>query len=88
MGMRMKGPSQTRNKWEVRNLYWNLYRKKEVVMDWDEIKRMTGHVKMIFEAENIELESDIKMCEVSQCLKNTQNNVAPGSGGFSSPFTR
>ena len=66
--------------------YWNLYRKQEVVIDRDEIKKMTGHLKTISEAKKVKLESEITINEVSQCLKNTRNNVAPGSLGFSGAF--
>ena len=72
--------------WEVRKFYWNLYRGQEVVIDWDEIKKMTSHLKTMSEAEKIKLESEITINEVSQCLKNTRNNVAPGTGGFSGTF--
>ena len=47
---------------------------------------MTGHVKMISEAEKAKLELEITMTKVSRCLKDTRNNVAQGSRGFSSAF--
>ena len=79
----MKEPSI---EWEVCKFYWNLYQKQDVEVDLEEIKRMTGHMKTISDVEKAKLEIQIIISDVSQCLKNTRNNVAPGSGGFSGAF--
>ena len=43
-------------------------------------------MKKIIKEENCQLEKKITMEEVSNTLKNTKNNVAPGAGGFKSSF--
>ena len=78
--------NQQQIKRELRMFYWNLYQKQEMVIDWDKIKKMTGHLRTISEAEKTKLELEITMSGVSQCLKSIPNNVAPGSGGFSGAF--
>ena len=69
--------------WEVRKLYWKLYRKQEVKVNMEEVRNMTGHIKKIPDVECTILEKKITMDDLSRCLKNTKNNVAPGSGRFS-----
>ena len=47
---------------------------------------MTGHIKKISGAEKTELEKKITLEEISNSLKNTRNNVASRTGGFSGAF--
>ena len=68
---------------EVRNFYWKLYRRQEVVVSTDEIRNVTGHIKKISNEEKPELEQKITIEELSKCLNNNRNNVAQGCGGFS-----
>ena len=57
-----------------------------MIIDKDEIKEMTGHLKTISEAERMKFEMRIIMEEVSQTLKNTRNNITPSSRVFSGAF--
>ena len=52
------------------------------MIDHDEIKKMTGDIQRISEAEKGRLDTEITMNEVSQCLKNTCNIIAPGPGAI------
>ena len=79
-------PDQKAIEWEVRQIYWKLYRKQEGVIDKEEIKTMTGSIKKISQLEKNRLDEKITIKEVSTCLKNTRNNVAPGCRGFSGAF--
>ena len=45
--------------------------------------QLTGDIKTITQYEKTKLEIEINMQEASKCLKDTRNNVAPGSGDFS-----
>ena len=72
--------------WDVRKFYWMLYRKQEVEITTDEIRNLTGHIKKISNAEKARLEHNIQMDELSKCLKNTRNNIAPVCGGFLGAF--
>ena len=45
-----------------------------------------GDVRKISEQESCRIEEKITMDEVSKTLRNTENNVAPGAGGFSGSF--
>ena len=45
-------------------------------------------MKGISEDDKCQSEKNITMEEVSNTLKNTKNNVAPGAGGFTGPFIR
>ena len=57
-----------------------------MIIDWDEVDKMTGYLRTVSEAEKIKLESEITINKVSQCLKNTSNNGPPRAGGFSGKF--
>ena len=72
--------------WEVQKYYWKQYRNEESVINKEDILEMIGQVKKINEADKENLESTITMEDVSQTLKNTRNNVAPGVGGFTGAF--
>ena len=77
---------QSSVEWEVRKYYWSLYRKEETFGRKQDILEKIGEVKRISEEENCQLEKKITMEEVSNTLKNTKNNVAPGAGGFKGSF--
>ena len=77
---------QSSVEWEVRKYYWSLYRKEETLCSKEEILEKIREVKMISEEENCQLERKITMGEVSNTLKNTKNNIAPGAGGFMGSF--
>ena len=47
---------------------------------------MLHEVKGISEDDRCNLEKEITMEEVSNTLKNTKNNIAPGAGGFTGTF--
>ena len=72
--------------WEVSKYYWSLYRKEETFCNKKCILERIGEVKGINENDKCQLEKDITMEEVSNTLKNTRNNVAPGAGGFTGSF--
>ena len=72
--------------WEVRKFYWKLYRKETSVIDKGEILERIGDIKKISEHDKERLDKEISMEEVSNTLKNTRNNVAPGAGGFTGAF--
>ena len=72
--------------WEVRKYYWSLYRREETFCNKQDILENIGEVKKISEEENCQLEKKIMMEEVSNTVKNTKNNVAPGAGGFTGSF--
>ena len=44
-------------------------------------------MKGISESDRCQLEKEITLEEVSNTLKNTKNNVAPGAGGFTGSFS-
>ena len=77
---------QSSVEWEVRNYYWSLYRKEETFCNKQDILEKIGEVKRISEEDKCQLERKITMEEVSNTLKNTKNNVAPGEGGFMGSF--
>ena len=78
---------QSSVEWEVRKYYWSLYRKEERFCSKQDIQENIGEVKRISEEENCQLEKKITMEEVSNTLKNTRNNVAPGfTGSFYKVF--
>ena len=72
--------------WEVRKLYWNLYRKEAIICDKNYILDRIGDVKKISAFENENLEKKITMEVVSITVENTRNNVAPGAGNFTGAF--
>ena len=72
--------------WEVRKFYWKLYRKETYIIDKNEILERIGGVKQISKHDKENLVQKISMEEVSNTLKNTRNNVAPGAGGFTGAF--
>ena len=73
---------QSSVEWEVRKYYWSLYRKEETFCNKQDILERIGEVKGNSEDDKCQLEKKITMEEVSNTLKNTRNNVAPGAGGF------
>ena len=77
---------QSEVEWEVRKFYWKLYRKETSIIDKGEILERIGDVKQISNHDKENLEQKISMEEVSNTLKNTRNNVAPGAGGFTGAF--
>ena len=77
---------QSEVEWEVRKFYWKLYRKETSIIDKGEILERIGHIKKISEHDRERLDKQISMEEVSNTLKNTRNNVAPGAGGFTGAF--
>ena len=72
--------------WEVHKFYWSLYKKEETFCSKEEIMEYIGEVKEVSEDDRIQLERQITLEEVSNTLKNTKNNVAPGAGGFTASF--
>ena len=77
---------QSEVEWEVRKFYWKLYRKETSIIDKGDILERIGDVKQISKHDKENLEQKISMEEVSNTLKNTRNNVAPGAGGFTGAF--
>ena len=77
---------QSEVEWEVRKFYWKLYRKESSIIYKGEILERIGDVKQISKHDKENLEQKISMEEVSNTLKNTRNNVAPGAGGFTGAF--
>ena len=77
---------QSSVEWEVRKYYWSLYRKEGTFFNKRDILENIGEVKTISEEENCRLEKKITMEEISNTLKNTKNNVAPGAGEFTGSF--
>ena len=74
--------------WEVRKFYWKWYCKEATIIDNNEILERIGDVKKISEHDRESLDRKISMDEVSNTLKNTRNNVAPGAGDSLEPFTK
>ena len=72
--------------WEVCKFYWKLYRKQEVRIDKEYVRKVVEHMKKIAQNEKSQFDEKITMNEVSTCLRNTRNNVAPGCGGFTETF--
>ena len=77
---------QSSVEWEVRKYYWILYRKEETFCNKQDILERIGEVKGISEDDKCQLEKNITMEEVSNTLKNTKKNVAPGAGHFIRSF--
>ena len=68
--------------WEVRKYYWNLYKEQ----DTEEILESISEMKEVSLGDMSRLERNITGEEVSNMLKQTRNNVAPGLGGFGGSF--
>ena len=66
--------------------YWKLYQDEEKTINKEEILRSIASVKKVFEEDNMRMERKISEEEVSNTLKNTKNNIAPGHGGFGGSF--
>ena len=66
----------------MRNFYSKLYSKGDAYVDKDEIIRSIETVTKIDKEDVKRLEREITEGEVSNTLKVTKNNVAPGPGGF------
>ena len=73
---------------DVRQCYCNLYSEGETNIDKDEIIRNIETVTKIDEEDAKRLDTEIMEEEVSSTLKNTNNNVAPGPGGFGGAFNK
>ena len=73
---------------EVNKFYKKLYAKTPTYADKKDIFRLIGKSKLksLTSEEIKKLEREITQNEVSQCLKGTRNNVAPGSSGFTGSF--
>ena len=70
----------------MRKFYWRLYKKEELFCNKQDILDRIGEIKGISKDDRCSLEKEITMEEVSNTLKNTKNNVAPGAGGFTGSF--
>ena len=70
----------------MRKFYWNLYQEDEKVIDKEEILRNIAQVKKVCTEDKARMDKKITEDEVSNTLKNTRNNVAPGSEGFGGNF--
>ena len=73
-------------KWEVRKYYWNLYKEQETNVNTEEILENIAELKKVSLDDKSRLELKITGEEVSNTLKQTRNNVAPGPGGFGGSF--
>ena len=75
---------------EVKKCYKNLYAKTTTYADKKDIFRFIGKSKLktLTPEEPKKLEREIDQNEVSQCLKGTRNNVAPGASGLLVHSTR
>ena len=73
---------------DVRKFYKDLYARKPTYATKTDILKYVGNskIKQLTEDEIGRLEKEIEQVEVSKCLKNTKNNVAPGSSGFTCSF--
>ena len=73
---------------EVKKFYKNLYAKTPTYADKKDILKFIGKSKLKTlppeEIKKLERENDQN--KVSQCLKGTRNNVAPGTSGFIGSF--
>ena len=72
--------------WEVRKFYWNLYQDKEKEIDKEEILKSIAEVKKVCTDDIAKMDRKITGDEVSNTIKNTRNNMAPGTGGFGGGF--
>ena len=72
--------------WEVRKYYYNLYSEQEARVEKEEILRNIEVLTKLEQEDSRGLECEITEGEVSVILKNTENNVAPGLGGFGGAF--
>ena len=77
---------QSSVEWEVQKFYYSLYKREESFCNKQEIMEYIGEVKEVSEDDRVQLEKEITLEEVSNTLKNTKNNVAPGAGGFTGSF--
>ena len=73
---------------EVRKFYKDLYARKPTYATKLDILKYVGNskIKQLTDEEVGTLEKEIEQVEVSKCLKNTRNNVAPGASGFTGSF--
>ena len=72
--------------WEVRKFYWNLYQEEEKEIDKEEILRNVAQLKKVCTEDKARMDRKITGDEVIKTLKNTRNNIAPGSGRFGVGF--
>ena len=72
--------------WEVRKYYWNLYKEQETNVDTEEILESIAELKKVSLDDKSRLEQKVTGEEVSNTLRQTRNNVAPGLGGFGGSF--
>ena len=73
---------QKKVEWEVKKYYWNLYKEQETNVDTEEILESIAELKRVSLDNKSSLEQKVTGEEVSNTLKQTQNNVAPGPGGL------
>ena len=71
---------------EVRKYYWNLYKEQETNVDSEEMIESIAEMKKVSLDDKSILEWKITGEEVSITLKQTQNIVVPGPGGFGGSF--
>ena len=67
---------------------WNLYQDEEKEIDTEEVLKRIAQVKKVCSEDREKMDRKISEDEVSNTLKNTRNNVAPGSGGLGVIFTK
>ena len=72
--------------WEVRKYYWNLYKEQETNVNTEEILESIAELKKVSLDDKSRLEQKVTGEEVSNTLRQTRNNVAPGPGGFGGSF--
>ena len=65
--------------WEVRKYYWNLYKAQETNVDTEEILESIAELKKVSLDDKSRLEQKVTGEEVSNTLKQTRNNVEPGT---------
>ena len=70
----------------MRKFYWELYQKEERAIDKEEILRSIAELKKVCNEDKAYMDRKISGDEVSITLKNTRNNVSPGTGGFGGNF--
>ena len=73
---------------EVRKFYKNLYSRTPTYATKADIINYIGKskIKKLTDEEIARLEISIDQNEVSKCLQNTRNKVAPGASGFTGSF--
>ena len=81
--------------WQVRCFYWKLYQEQEndfnqvessIRAHKEEILKNIKTIKKVNEDDKMRMDAEITEEEVRRTLKNTRNNISPGSSGFSGDF--